>query len=193
MDMVVMLFDNNVYGLTKNQTSPTSRPGLSTNTHPRGAWLPPLNPSETTLGIANVSFVAQTVDWNPVHVHATLDAAYRHRGLSFVRIFQRCPQYTSAVYAEAQQDPSLVLLLTHENQINADEAGTRIYKNRLEHDPSDLDGARTIASRDDVLPIGLLYCNPDRLVYEDYSTQGMEMTAEEKVHALNKELDRFAI
>ena len=193
MDMVVMLFDNNVYGLTKNQTSPTSRPGLSTNTHPRGAWLPPLNPSETTLGIANVSFVAQTVDWNPIHVYATLQAAFKHRGFSFVRIFQRCPQYTSAVFAEAQQDPSLILLLDHEKGIQADETGTRIYKNRLEHDPTDIDAARNVASREDTLPIGLLYHDPDRPIYEDYSTQGLNMTAEEKVKALNDELDRFAI
>ncbi|MHC4776933.1 MAG: thiamine pyrophosphate-dependent enzyme, partial [Planctomycetota bacterium] len=160
---------------------------------PRGAWLPPLNPSETTLGVANVSFVAQTVDWNPVHVHATLHAAYKHRGFSFVRIFQRCPQYTSAVYEEAQQDPSLVLLLDHENGIRPDEAGTRMYKNRVEHDPGDLDGGRRIASRDDVLPIGLLFCDPERPIYEEYSTLGMDMTAEQKVTALNEELDRFAI
>jgi 2-oxoglutarate ferredoxin oxidoreductase subunit beta len=53
MDMVVMLFDNNIYGLTKAQTSPTSRPGLKTNTHPHGAWLPPLNPTAATIGFTN--------------------------------------------------------------------------------------------------------------------------------------------
>ncbi|MCP4708282.1 MAG: hypothetical protein GY869_06635, partial [Planctomycetes bacterium] len=58
MDMVVMLFDNNIYGLTKKQTSPTSQPGLKTNTHPHGAWLPPLNPTAATLGFTNASFVA---------------------------------------------------------------------------------------------------------------------------------------
>jgi 2-oxoglutarate ferredoxin oxidoreductase subunit beta len=145
MDMVVMLFDNNVYGLTKNQTSPTSMRGLRTNTHPRGAWLPPLNPLQTTLGISNVSFVAQTADWNPVHVYATLDAAYRHKGLSFVRIFQRCPQYTPTVFEEAQRDPSLMLLLEHDDGVVADPAGTQMYTNRLAHDPSDLGAARAIA------------------------------------------------
>ncbi|MHC4826856.1 MAG: thiamine pyrophosphate-dependent enzyme, partial [Planctomycetota bacterium] len=71
--------------------------------------------------------------------------------------------------------------------------GTRIYKNRLEHDPTDIDAARNVASRDDVLPIGLLFHDPDRPIYEDYSTQGMAMTAEQKVEALNGELDRFSI
>ena len=193
MNMVVMLFDNNVYGLTKNQTSPTSRPGLKTNTHPRGAALPSLNPSETTLGITNVSFVAQTVDWNPVHVYATLKRAFEHTGLSFVRIFQRCPQFTPHVFEDAQRDPSLVMLLEHEDGVKADEAGTKIYKTRLAHDPSNIHKAREVAAREDVLPIGLLFCDPNRPRYENFSSVGTDVTIEEKMQALDKELDRFAI
>ncbi len=193
MDMVVLLFDNNVYGLTKNQTSPTSKQGLVTYTHPRGAWLPPLNPSMATLGFSNVSFVAQTVDWNPLHVHATLLAAYRHKGFSFVRIFQRCPQYTPQVFEEAQKDPSRIVLLTHENGINADPAGTRIYTNRMEHDPADLTEAVDIAAHENGLPIGLLFHAPDRPTYEEVTTQGLDMTIDDKLVALEKELDRFAI
>ena len=52
MDMVVMLFNNRIYGLTKAQTAPTSPQGLKTNTHPGGAWLPPLNPTAATIGTA---------------------------------------------------------------------------------------------------------------------------------------------
>jgi len=193
MDMVVMLFDNNVYGLTKNQTSPTSRPGLKTNTHPRGAFLPPLNPTLTTLSISNVSFVAQTVDWNPVHVYATLKRAFEHPGLSFVRIMQRCPQFTPLVFEDAQRDPSLILLLEDEHGVVADEAGTKIYTNRMAHDPSDINRAREIASREDVIPIGLLFADPDRPRYETTSSLGTDVTIEEKLVAFDKELDRFAI
>ena len=193
MDMVVMLFDNNVYGLTKNQTSPTSRQGQVTYTSPRGAWLPPLNPSLATLGFANVSFVAQTVDWNPPHVHATLTAAFRHKGFSFVRIFQRCPQYTPTVFEEAQNDPTLVMVLTHDDGIQADETAMRRFTNRVEHDPTDINTAREIAGREDVLPIGLLFSDPQCPIYEDFTTQGLDMTTEQKIEALNQELDRFAI
>jgi 2-oxoglutarate ferredoxin oxidoreductase subunit beta len=193
MNMVVMLFDNNVYGLTKNQTSPTTRPGFKSNTHPRGAFLPPLNPTLTTLSITNVSFVAQTVDWNPVHVYATLKRAYDHPGLSFVRIMQRCPQFTPMVFEDAQRDPSLILLLEDPKGVVADEAGTKIYKNRLAHDPGDINRAREIASREDVIPIGLLYANPDNPRYEDMSSVGVDVTIEDKIAALDKELDRFAI
>jgi len=193
MDMVVMLFDNNIYGLTKAQTSPTSRQGLKTNTHPHGVWLPPLNPTASTIGFTNASFVAQTVDWNPVHLHATLDAAYHHKGLSFVRILQRCPQYTAQVYEQAQQDPSLVLLLTHEKGIQVDPAVARMYPNQMNHDPADLKEALAIANREDVLPIGLFFHDPNKPRYDEITTRGLDMTVDEKLLALNKELDRFAI
>ncbi len=193
MDMVVMMFDNNIYGLTKAQTSPTSRPGLKTNTHPFGAWLPALNPTAVTLGMTNVSFVAQTVDWNPVHLHATLHAAYKHKGFSFVRIMQRCPQYTSHVFEEAQKDPSRVLLLKHENGLEVDPALERIFPNKMSHDPSDLGEALEISRREDVIPIGLFFQDPKRPRYEQVSALGIDMTAEEKLAALDKELDKFAL
>ncbi|MBL1216819.1 MAG: 2-oxoglutarate oxidoreductase [Planctomycetes bacterium] len=193
MNMVVMLFDNNVYGLTKKQTSPTTSAGTVTNTHPRGAWLPPLNPATATLGFTNVSFVAKTVDWNPVHLHATLLKAYKHRGLSFVHIHQRCPQYTADVYEEAQKDPSQVLLLTDDDGITLDPSVARMYPNKLEHDPADLNEALAIAGRKDKIPIGLLFQDETRPCYEDYMTQGLGMTAEEKIRGMNAALDRFAI
>ncbi|UCD74031.1 MAG: 2-oxoacid:ferredoxin oxidoreductase subunit beta [Phycisphaerales bacterium] len=193
MDMVVMLFNNSIYGLTKAQTAPTSPVGLKTNTHPGGAWLPPLKPTAATIGFTNASFVAQTVDWNPAHLHATLDAAYKHKGLSFVQIMQRCPQYTASIFEEYQQDPSRMLLLTHEDGINIDPAVARIYPNQMSHDPSDLPEALRIANRDDTLPIGLFFRDPDRPRYEEITALGLDMTVEEKLTALNKELDRFAI
>jgi len=193
MDMTVMLFDNSVYGLTKNQASPTSPVGLKTNTTPRGAFLPPLNAIQATLGFTNVSFVAQTVDWNPIHLHATLEAAYRHRGLSFVRILQRCPTYTDAVFSEIRNDPGRILLLEDENEIEIADVLKKMYKNRLAHDPSDMAGARRLADHTEKVPIGLLYRNPGAPVYEDFTSVGLTMPVEEKLAAVDAELDRFAI
>ena len=59
LDMVVMLLDNGIYGLTKNQTSPTTPQGFNTNTQPRGSLLQPLNPIQVALGVTNASFVAR--------------------------------------------------------------------------------------------------------------------------------------
>ncbi|HNO11727.1 MAG TPA: thiamine pyrophosphate-dependent enzyme, partial [bacterium] len=72
MNITVLLLDNEIYGLTKGQASPTSNKGTVSNTSPRGSQLPPINPIQTTLGVSNVSFVAQTVDWNPAHLYATI-------------------------------------------------------------------------------------------------------------------------
>ncbi len=193
MDMVVMLFDNAIYGLTKNQTSPTSPQGLHTNTHPRGAWLPPLNPTAATLGFANVSFVAQTVDWNPAHLYATLKCAYQHKGLSFVRIMQRCPTYTPQVFAEMQKDPSQLLLLTGGDNPQLDAATTRTFPNQLAHDSRDLAAARAVAEQHEPLPIGVLYRDPDRPRYEDFTTVGLGMSDGDKLAGLERELDKFSV
>jgi 2-oxoglutarate ferredoxin oxidoreductase subunit beta len=193
MDITVMLFDNNVYGLTKNQTSPTSPLGLRTNTHPEGAWLPPLRPLSATLGFTNVSFVAQTVDWNPAHLYSTLREAHAHRGLSFVRILQRCPTYTAGVFEELVRDPSRLLLLEHENGAPVDDGLRRVFVNRAEHDPSDMAAARALADQDEPLPIGILFRDPERPTYEAFTERGLQMTLEEKVDAMNRELDRFLV
>jgi 2-oxoglutarate ferredoxin oxidoreductase subunit beta len=60
MDLTALLLDNNIYGLTKNQTSPTTPQGHTSNTQPYGSYLPPLDPISVTLGVTNASFVAQT-------------------------------------------------------------------------------------------------------------------------------------
>jgi len=193
MDMTVMLFDNAIYGLTKKQTSPTSPVGLKTNTHPSGAWLPALNPLTATLGMTNVSFVAQTVDWNPIHLLATLKAAYAHKGLSFVRILQRCPTYTNDVFTSLQRKPEENLLLTHERGIPVDDILDRTYPLKKVHDPSDLGAAFALAMQEQPVPLGLLYHNPAAPLYEDYTTIGLEMTDDDKLAALERQLDTFAI
>jgi 2-oxoglutarate/2-oxoacid ferredoxin oxidoreductase subunit beta len=193
MKMVVMLFDNNVYGLTKNQTSPTSAAGQVTNTHPRGAWLDPLDPIQATLGIANVSFVAQTVDWNPAHLAATLKAAHHHPGLAFVRILQRCPHYSDGVFELGRKDPNGLLLMDHANGIPLDPALLRFFPNRVEHDPADMTQARELAQTRDAYPVGLFYCNPNAPRYDAFTVEGMATPRSEKVSALRRALDRHRV
>ena len=193
MDMVVMLFDNNIYGLTKKQTSPTSPAGLRTNTHPSGAWLPPLDPLSTTLGFTNASFVAQTIDWNPLHLHATLHEAWKHEGLSFVRILQRCPTYTAGVFDELQKDPSKMVVLGGEGNVPLDPSVAKIFPNHEEHDVTDLGAARAAAARRDLLPIGILFRDETCPRYEAFTSHGLGMSAEDKLAALERELDQFAV
>ena len=193
MDLTVLVFDNNVYGLTKKQTSPTSQLGLKTNTHPFGAVLPPMNPLTVTLGITNVSFVAQVVDWNPVLLHSVIEAAHDHKGFSLVRIMQRCPQYTEFVFEEFQKDPGKLLLLTHENGVQLDDTVKRIFPNQLEHDPADIHKAREVAQQTDPLPVGILFQDPSRPRYDTMTAQGLGMSVDEKIEGLNRALDVFAV
>ena len=193
MDMVVMLFDNNVYGLTKKQTSPTSPEGFVTNTHPQGARLPSLNVISNMLGFTNVSFVARTLDWNPLHLHQTLRLAHRHRGLSFVHILQRCPTYTAEIFEELQRDPDRIELLVHEDGVPVDDAVAKMYRHQRRHDPVDLAAARQLTEPAERLPIGLFYRDADAPRYDPIAAEGMGMSVGAKLAALEDELDRFAI
>jgi len=193
MDMVLMVFDNAIYGLTKAQTSPTSPLGMKTNTHPGGAIIRPHNPLTVTLGITNCSFVAQVVDWNPPLLYEALKAAHRHRGTGFVRIVQRCPVYAEPYVKALQSDPNRLLLLTHEQGLPVSPSAARAFPNQRRHDPRDLGAAWNLARDDSVIPVGLLYQNPDAPCYEDLSSRGSERSPEERQAAFDGLLDAFTI
>jgi len=193
MKMTVMLFDNSIYGLTKMQTSPTTPRDLASNTHPGGALLDPIRPLAVTLGITNVSFVAQTVDWNPAHLSAIIAAAHKHPGLSFIRILQRCPHYMGGFHDELQSDRSKLTLLTHEDGIPLDSRVADLFPTQLEHDPSNLGAAFAVASDDTKVPIGLLYRNENAQRYDQMTIAGLGTSAKDKVKGAQAALDRFRI
>ena len=191
MDMTALLLDNNIYGLTKNQTSPTTPQGVKSNTQPRGSFLPALNPIEATLGITNASFVAQTAEWVPAHMYATLRAAHRHRGFSFVRILQRCPVYTPQIYQLAVRQPDLIELIVHDDGVVVPELD-RSYTRQLRHDPRDLDAARRLAEPTDIIRLGVFFRDESRPRYDDLRRVPPQ-TKEQKIQLLNEELDRHAV
>ena len=191
MNLTVILHDNYVYGLTKKQASPTSPRGLKSNTTPRGAELEALNPLTVTLGVQNASFVAQAVDWIPEVLYDIVAAAYRHKGFSFVRIIQRCPEFLPRMLEPWLQDPSKTLLLTHKNGLQLSSDLARIYRNQQEHDPLDIDRAREIASSVDAIPVGILYRNPEVPCYEALRQAGQARPAERIRAVLEAELDKF--
>lgn len=190
-NMVAMMLDNNVYGLTKNQTSPTTPQGHKTMTQPRGSYLPPMNPISTMLGVSNVSFVAQTAEWLPPHLFATLKAAYHHKGFSFIRVLQRCPKFTDDVFSELIQRPEEVQLMEHEDGVVVPLL-ERTHKNRIAHDPSDMDAARRLAEPSEVTRLGVFYRNDDRPTYDETRSVAPHST-EDKLKLLTEEFDRHAI
>jgi len=193
MNMTVLMLDNNIYGLTKMQSSPTTPAGKKSNTHPEGVVLPALNPLAVTLGITNASFVAQTVDWNVAHVYATIAAAHRHQGLSFVRVLQRCSHFMPDDFKCFRDDPARLMLLKHPDGIRIDPKLEAAFETQQEHDPADLDAARAYVVREDTTPIGLLYCSPDNPRYDHESFKGVGMNVSSKLERLQVEIDRHLI
>ena len=193
MNLTVFLHDNQIYGLTKKQASPTSPIGTKSNTTPRGAYLEALNPLSVTLGVQNVSFVAQAVDWIPETLYQIVRAAYHHRGFSFVRIVQRCPEWLPKALDPWLHDPDRVHLLAHPDGIEPSENLLRTYKQRVEHDPSNLSRARDLASDAENIPVGILYRNPAVPCYEDLIRPDMLRTPEVTRAALDKEMDKYTI
>jgi 2-oxoglutarate ferredoxin oxidoreductase subunit beta len=191
VDMTALMLDNNIYGLTKNQTSPTTPQGHTSNTQPKGSYLPALNPIEATLGITNASFVAQTAEWMPQHLYATLRAAYRHRGFAFVRILQRCPVYTPDIYQLAVRQPDLTELLVHDDGVIVPELD-RTYKRQTMHNPRDIDAARRLAEDTDHIRVGVFFRDESRPRYDDLRRLPRR-NVNEKISLLNEEFDRYAV
>ena len=93
----ILLFNNQIYGLTKGQYSPTSEEGKVTKSTPFGSQDHPFNPIALALG-AEATFVARTVDTDKEHVAATLRAAAAHKGAAFVEIYQNCNVFNDGAF-----------------------------------------------------------------------------------------------
>jgi len=97
LDVVIVLFNNRIYGLTKGQYSPTSELGKRTKSSPLGTIDYPVNPIMFALG-AGATFAARSVDNDLHHLAATLERAARHKGTSFVEVFQNCVVYNDDAF-----------------------------------------------------------------------------------------------
>jgi 2-oxoglutarate ferredoxin oxidoreductase subunit beta len=93
----ILLFNNQIYGLTKGQYSPTSEEGKVTKSTPFGSQDHPFNPVALALG-AEASFVARTVDTDKKHVAEIMQAAAAHNGSSFVEIYQNCNVFNDGAF-----------------------------------------------------------------------------------------------
>ncbi len=97
LDCQVLLFNNEIYGLTKGQYSPTSRTGTRSPTSPGGSLERPVAPCAFALG-AGARFIARTIDTAQKMMPEVLKRAYRHKGASFVEIYQNCVVYNDGVF-----------------------------------------------------------------------------------------------
>jgi 2-oxoglutarate/2-oxoacid ferredoxin oxidoreductase subunit beta len=194
-DLNYLLFNNQIYSLTKGQYSPTSEKGKITKTTPYGSVEEPFNPAELALG-AKASFVARTLDRDPKHMQAVLRRAHAFKGTSFVEVYQNCPVFNDAtffLYSDketkkdsalfVEQDKPLVFGQNEEKGIRLDglqpvivdlkESGFSVNDLWI-HDEKDRTKAMLLARFSDATyegaafprPFGLLYAD-ERPTYED--------------------------
>jgi len=205
----ILLFNNQIYGLTKGQYSPTSEIQKQTKSTPMGSIDHPVNPLTFALG-SDATFVARSMDRDPKHLQAMLHRSHQHRGTSFLEIYQNCnifndgtfqmmtdkqtkPQYT--IFLE-QGEP---LLFGRENElgIRLDSYRPRVVDYRKEglspedlwiHDETDRVKAQLLARFFDdpaadnfefPRPFGVIY-REERPCYEDLLYQQLEEAVEKK-------------
>jgi 2-oxoglutarate ferredoxin oxidoreductase subunit beta len=179
VDLNIILFNNEIYGLTKGQYSPTSRRGTRSPSTPLGSIENPVSACAFALG-AGARFVARSIDTLQAHLITTLKRAHAHHGASFVEILQNCVVFNDAVFEnitgkEVAPDAQVVVehgkpLLFGKNK----EKGLRLKPGKLEleivpaapdvlvHDETNRPLAQLLAALEPPFPVamGVLYCNP---------------------------------
>ncbi len=99
IDINVLLFNNEIYGLTKGQYSPTTKKGSVTKTSPYGTVEDPFNPGELVIG-ANGKFFARTIDTNIKHTTQMAIEAEKFKGASIIEILQNCVIYNDGTHCQ---------------------------------------------------------------------------------------------
>ncbi len=96
-DVNIMLFNNQIYGLTKGQYSPTSEENKVTKSTPFGSIDHPFNPMALALG-ADATFIARSMDRDPKHLQEMLKRSHAHKGASFLEIYQNCNIFNDGAF-----------------------------------------------------------------------------------------------
>ncbi|GAC1394980.1 MAG: 2-oxoacid:ferredoxin oxidoreductase subunit beta [Chloroflexota bacterium] len=139
VDITYVVMDNGTYGLTKGQTSPTSRAGYVTKTTPGGSAEQPVNPLALAL-VCGATYVAQGFSARPKELTELIVRGIEHRGFAFIEAFSPCPTF---------------------NKLDT----FAYYKDQLEplpadHDPADLGAALRVAMAGDRIATGVVYQRP---------------------------------
>ncbi len=112
-DVQILLFNNEIYGLTKGQYSPTSELNKVTKSTPLGSVDHPFNPPALAMG-ADATFVARSVDRDPKHLQEMLKRSHAHKGASFLEIYQNCNIFNDGAFAlftdKGTRDDNIIML-----------------------------------------------------------------------------------
>jgi len=185
VDVTYLLLNNEIYGLTKGQASPTSRQGTLSPTSPNGTLDAPVHPAGFALG-AGGHFVARAVDALQHILSDTIARAHGFRGASFVEVLQNCLVFNDGVFADVEDkkriDETLLVLKHGEPMLFGQDkdkgirfnpksfalevvsvgAGGVAVDDLLVHDETNRGQALLLAELRTPLPVGVLYAAPDQ-------------------------------
>ncbi len=189
LNINVLLFNNQVYGLTKGQISPTSPKGQVTKTTPQGAVTNPIHPLEQVLA-AGAGFVARGLDKDPKHLAELFKQAEAHQGCSFIEIYQNCPIFNDGAFETYDNKKTRAEHVVYLEQGQALQFGgkeaqqflTQTAEGRLHvsddeslalsHETNNRQQAFQLAAlpaEGMPLPLGVYYQNSDKAVYAAHS------------------------
>ena len=217
VDLNMLMFNNEIYGLTKGQSSPTSKIGTRSPSTPQGSIDPPVHACVFALG-AGARFVARSVDTNQRHLPEMLKRAHAHKGASFVEILQNCIVYNDGVFdsiTDKAQAADHQIMVEHGKPLlfgKDRKKGLRLKPTAFElevvtvgengvmetdilvHDEKNKMLATMLANLDEPdypVAMGVLYCNPAELSYEAaVMAQTADIVAKAGPVDLNKMLRR---
>jgi 2-oxoglutarate/2-oxoacid ferredoxin oxidoreductase subunit beta len=154
-DINVLLFNNQIYGLTKGQYSPTSESKKITKSTPFGSLDHPFNPLALAMG-ADATFIARTMDRDPKHLQQLLIRANQHKGASFLEIYQNCNIFNDGafeIFTEKSTKPDETLFL---------EQGKPLVFGAQQNKGIKLDGFKPV-----VVELGSDYSSDDLWVHDE--------------------------
>jgi 2-oxoglutarate/2-oxoacid ferredoxin oxidoreductase subunit beta len=131
VNLKILLFNNEIYGLTKGQYSPTSPLGKVTKSTPMGSLDHPFNPISLAVG-AEATFVARSIDTDRAHLTEVLRAAAGHRGSAFVEIFQNCNIFNDGAFDFVRDDKTNRIYLKAGEPIRFGEDGEKGIRQRAD-------------------------------------------------------------
>ncbi len=200
VNIKILLFNNEIYGLTKGQYSPTSPIGTKTKSTPMGSLDWPFNPLSIAIG-AEATFVARAIDTDRAHLTDVLRRAAVHKGSAFVEIFQNCNIYNDGAFDFVRDDKTNRIYLEHGEPIRFGEDREKGVRQRpdgsvevvdvddeselLRHDASQVEPSlafalsRLTADTCGATPIGV-FRDVDRGVYDELMAEQLRIAREKK-------------
>ena len=198
VNIQILLFNNEIYGLTKGQYSPTSPRGTVTKSTPMGSLDWPFNPISLAIG-AEATFVARAIDTDRGQLTEVLRAAAAHKGSAFVEIFQNCNIFNDKAFDFVREDKENRIYLQHGEPVRFGASGERGVRLRGDGSAEVFDGdgdalvwdahhpeaspafALSRLTRDKVgaTPIGV-FRDVERPVYDELMTEQLETAREQK-------------